>query len=105
MVTRIRVVGQSVDSEKEYSAMMPTMDELIRLAYQSICKMESWMAEHVRGFERFSKDDLHSFATQLGWQLSEGTCSCHLKICPTRHTIAAWPASNIKLGVFVKRAV
>src|SRR5438128_2274973 len=83
-----------------------TMDELIRLAYESICKMEKWMLEHVRRFGGFSEDDRRSFKNVLGLYLSEGICPCTLEICARRHNVAAWPNSGIEnLSLFVDCAV
>ena len=41
----------------------------------------------------------------LGWRLLEGNCDCGLKCCPARHNLAAQPASQVGVPLFVQQAV
>jgi hypothetical protein len=75
------------------------------LAERAVWKMDQWMRDVVQGYHGLTRDERRSCADQLALHLVLGNCPCGLDRCPTRHHIAAQPASGAGPALFVEQAV
>ena len=80
-------------------------EEVFRLAGQAVRRMDRWMRQLVRGYRGMQRMDRRSCAVLLGRHLLAGNCDCRLPCCPARHNLAAQPASQVGVPLFVQQAV
>jgi hypothetical protein len=80
-------------------------EEVFRLAEQAVWRMDLWMRPRVRGYGGMGPEDRRSCAVLLGRHLLAGNCGCHLPCCDARHKLAAQPASQVGVPLFVQQAV
>ena len=80
-------------------------EEVFRLAEHAVWWMDQWMRQLVRGYGGMGPMDQRSCAVLLGRHLLAGNCDCRLPCCPARHNLAAQPASQVGVPLFVQQAV
>jgi len=71
----------------------------------AVWKMDQWMRHVVCGYKGMRRPDRRSCAVLLGRHLIAGNCPCGLERCPSRHNLAAQPASGVGVPLFVEQAV
>jgi hypothetical protein len=87
--------------------------ELFLLCVAAIWRLNAWF-RRVPGYRPLEKDEVASYALELAWLLSAGTCGCWRaggraargrRRCGNQHDLRRQPGSGLSLRDFVFRAV